>query len=105
MDDAADSAVSVNEQHVERDIGVAHPHRDRLRVAEIEQHTAIVGQAFPEHEPIGPLIWSGGQLDLETEPSGRALDREPIVVEARRAVGGREGERQRSDCDHAKERP
>src|SRR5690606_19871249 len=35
------AALGVDELHVERQVGVAHPHRGVMRSAEVEQHAAV----------------------------------------------------------------
>ena len=42
-----------DEQHVERHVGVLHPHRDRLDPLEVEQHAAVGRQAAAVHEALG----------------------------------------------------
>src|ERR1700730_16172608 len=48
--DAHDPTVAANEDHVERDIGVVHPERDRLVMLEIEQHALAFRQLLAEHQ-------------------------------------------------------
>src|ERR1700683_2324773 len=36
--DAHDPAVAANENHIQRDVGIVHPERDRLVMLEVEQH-------------------------------------------------------------------
>src|SRR6478736_8190832 len=49
--DPQDAAVGADKDHVERDVGVLHPHRDLLLRRKIEQHAFAVGQLFPVHQP------------------------------------------------------
>src|SRR4029453_4071188 len=44
LGNAQDAAVAADEQHVERDVSVAHPHRDVLILLEVEQHAASLRQ-------------------------------------------------------------
>src|SRR5688500_2638166 len=54
--DAGDLALRADEQHVERDEGVLHPHRDRLLLAEIEQHSSLGVHLLAEHQPLRALV-------------------------------------------------
>ena len=55
----------VDEHHVERDEGVLHPERHRLRRLEIEKHAAIISQVLAEHESLLPRRRGVGDLDDE----------------------------------------
>src|ERR1700688_1044081 len=46
--DAHDPAVAANENHIERDVGIVHPERDRLVMLEVEQPALAVRQLLSE---------------------------------------------------------
>ncbi|MNV08979.1 hypothetical protein D3C71_994590 [compost metagenome] len=50
-----DSAIAADEQHIERDEGVAHPHGDGARLTEIEQHAVFRRHGFTEHQTLRAL--------------------------------------------------
>src|SRR5687768_13129813 len=52
-DDLLDSPATVDEHHVERYVGVLHPHADRARRRMHEQHPARGRQRTHEHEALG----------------------------------------------------
>lgn len=64
----------VEKHHIERNVGVEHPHRDLLRRAEIEQHAGIVGKPAT---PLKTLLARCGRVrDLDRERETAALGRE-----------------------------
>jgi hypothetical protein len=74
--DLRDLAVRIDEQHVERHVGIAHPHGSALRLAEVEQHAAVIIQALPEHQTLAALRRVHGHLDQEFELTVGRIDGE-----------------------------
>ena len=68
--DAHDAAVAANEDHVERDVGVVHPERDRLVVLEVEQHAVAFRQLLAEHQAALALRVVDRELDREGVDAG-----------------------------------
>ena len=60
-----DGTVGANEEHVEGDVGVLHPHRNLLLRREVEQHAFAVGQLLPVHQSGGFLFLGRRHLDRE----------------------------------------
>src|ERR1041385_3626119 len=65
LDDAGDRHVAGDEDHVERDEGVAHPERPVLLLLHQEQHSLIGRQVLAEHE--AALALCGGLDDLHLD--------------------------------------
>ena len=74
LGNAQDAAIAADEDHVERDIGVAHPERDRPVVLEIKQHAATLGQFLAVHQATLPLGIVGRKLDGEGAHAGLGDD-------------------------------
>ena len=55
-----------DENHVEGDIGILHPHIDLQRHPEIEQHAGVGGQLFAALQALGPVRGGGDNLDRES---------------------------------------
>ena len=62
---AGDSPVAADEDHVEGDIGVLHPHEHGLFGLEIEQHAPVGGHEAAEHEAARALLIRAHDLDGE----------------------------------------
>src|SRR5579871_2355275 len=60
-----DPAIGPDEDHVERDVGVLHPHRHLLLRGKIEQHTLPLGKLLPVHQPGSLFFFRGRYLDRE----------------------------------------
>ena len=58
-------AVGANEHHVERDVGVLHPHCHLARLVVGEQHAGLFGQVRAEHQPALHLVDGLGGLDID----------------------------------------
>jgi hypothetical protein len=52
-----DAATRVDEQHVEGQVRILHPHADALRFVVDENHRLIVGERGHVHEAAGARIW------------------------------------------------
>ena len=76
--DAVHDAIGTNEHHVERDVGVAHPHADFARVIVGKQHAFRVVQLGPEHKPKGLLPGRICNFDFEGFRASLGLDGEDI---------------------------
>ena len=61
----ADRAVFANEQHIERDKGILHPHGDWRLNGKIKQHAAIARQIAPKHQAARALFHRPHDLDLK----------------------------------------
>ena len=66
FDDLLDAALRVDEHHVERDVGVLHPHAHWLRAFVHKQHAAHRGQRAHEHEALRLAPRAVRQPDLES---------------------------------------
>ena len=66
----------IDENHIERNDGVLHPHGDRLRGLIEEQHAAILWQRGAEHQSELTFLWRGGDFDVEWVRAGRGFERE-----------------------------
>src|SRR5262245_13114745 len=77
---AQDAAVAANEDHIERHIGVLHPHRHFLIVLEIEQHAAPLGKLAAEHQPARALLVVDRDLDREDVNAAPADDLEALKL-------------------------
>lgn len=53
--DMGDSAVTGDEQHIERDEGVAHPHGDGACFTKIEKHAVFWRHGLAEHQALRAL--------------------------------------------------
>jgi hypothetical protein len=76
------TAVTGDEDHVERNVGVVHPEGDRLILQEVEQHAATLRQFLAEHQTAGSLRFRGRKFDAERVHTALADDIE------RRVAGG-----------------
>src|SRR5882672_6573381 len=65
LDDLLNAAARVDENHIERDVGVLHPHVDWLRLLVHEQHAAQIRQRAHEHEALRLSRRRVSQPDLE----------------------------------------
>jgi hypothetical protein len=65
FDDLLDESVRVDEHHVERDVGVHHPHPDWPRAFVHKQHAAHRGEGPDEHEALGLAPRVVREPDLE----------------------------------------
>src|SRR6187551_2788628 len=52
LDDLLDTAIAIDEHHIEGNVGVLHPHAHRLRAFVHKQHAAHLRQRPHEHEPL-----------------------------------------------------
>src|ERR1043166_4754845 len=50
------ASIAADENHVERNVGVVHPHLDDLIGLELEQHALAFRERAAEHQPAGPLF-------------------------------------------------
>src|SRR6202035_3493934 len=64
--DAHDPAVAAHEHHIERDVGIVHPERDRLVMLEVEQHALAFRQLLTEHQ----AAFAFGVIDREFDGEG-----------------------------------
>jgi hypothetical protein len=58
-------SVLADEDHVERDVGVLHPHVDDVVPAEVEQHAPVVGHVAPVHQALAVFGRRAHRLDRE----------------------------------------
>ena len=70
------SAVAGDKDHIERQIGVFHPHIHGLLGLEIEQHAPVGGHKAAIHQPFGPLFIRAHHLNREVvlPAGGRDLE-------------------------------
>jgi hypothetical protein len=80
--DVDDPALRIDEQHVERDQRVAHPHRCHGRRLVVEQHPGVRGHGPSEHQTLLHLPGRFGDLDGEVVWTRRADDRQRGCLEA-----------------------
>ena len=71
-----DAPASIDEDHVERDVGVLHPHADVRRLGMHEQHAAVGRQGADEHQPRFLLVGRLGDLYGESMDTARRADRQ-----------------------------
>src|SRR5580704_13523376 len=77
--DAHDPAVAANEHHIERDIGIVHPERDRLVMLEVEQHALALRQLLAEHQAALAFGVIDRKLDGEGVDAGSADDLKRVL--------------------------
>src|SRR5580698_8023065 len=77
--DAHDPAVAANEDHIEGDVGIVHPERDRLVMLEVEQHALAFRQLLAEHQAAFAFRVIGRELDGEGVDPGSADDLNSIL--------------------------
>ena len=94
--DPHNAAVTGNEDHVERNVGVVHPEGDRLILLEVEQHAVPLGQFLAEHQTAGPLRFRGRKLDAECVHAALANNIERGVA---RGMQRRTGEQDQARSD------
>src|SRR5665647_1402300 len=88
LDNAQDSAVGADKDHVEGDVGILHPEADFLLVLEVEQHALPLGQFLPVHQTLRALGVVLGDLDRKGMHAGLAGDlKRPLVGRPRRPGG------------------
>ena len=61
--DAMNGSILADENHVERKIGVLHPHRDRFLFLIEEDHPLIVAKNAPEHQAHIAFLLLVGDFD------------------------------------------
>ena len=103
LGDADDPAGAVGEDHVERNLGILHPHGDLPRLAEIEQHAVIARHAVAEHQPFGARFGSIGNFSLKRSSSFRRLDNDRLEREMRGPVGSCKARREQG-CQSKREK-
>jgi hypothetical protein len=103
LGDAQYAAVAADEDHVERNVGVVHPHLDDLIGLELEQHALSFGQRPAEHQPARALFVAHGEFHRENVHAGLADDFEGIVGRANRRPA--DGENQRDQQGNQKGTP
>src|SRR3954447_15425695 len=59
------AAITVNEDHIQRDIGVPHPEFTNALIAEVEEHPLSLRQFAPEHESPCLVLRRECQFDCE----------------------------------------
>lgn len=69
-----DAPIGGDEQHVERQPGIRHPHGRPLAIGEQEQHAGVGRQRAAEHEAARLLLRRLGKLDMEDPHARRRLD-------------------------------
>ena len=85
-----------DENHIERDVGIAHPELHRLLGLKIEQHAVAFRQRLAEHQAARALGIVGGKLDREGMDAGTGHDLDGIL---RGRTGRRLSHRQRATGD------
>ena len=85
-------SVPANEDHVERNIGVLHPHRDRLLAMKVEQHAAPFRQFSPIHEAAGALLVVDRELHRKGVDAGLAGNLDGFVGGGGEPQAGRGGQ-------------
>src|ERR1700730_7274023 len=71
--DVNDAPIVANENHIERDVGVFHPHRDFLLFVEQENHTLVASKIPAEHETLFALGVGIRNLDVQKRGPIRRL--------------------------------
>ncbi|CAH1674168.1 hypothetical protein CHELA40_13957 [Chelatococcus asaccharovorans] len=87
--DACDRAIFADEQHVEGQVGVAHPHGHGLHLLKVEEHAAIGRQIAPLHQTTASLRRGAHHLDGKGMSAARCGDRE--VLEPRLRIDKHDG--------------
>ena len=77
-----------NEDHVERDVGILHPHRHLLLGREIEQHPLPVRQFLAVHQAGGLFFLGRRYLDRKNLHAGFGGDLKRLEVRRLRAKSG-----------------
>src|SRR5580693_10668677 len=72
--DVEHAPVAADENHIERDVGIAHPELHLLLGLKIEQHAVALRQRFTEHQAAGALRIVGRKLDGEGVHAGTGDD-------------------------------
>lgn len=94
--DGGDDALTIDENHIERDIGVLHPHGDRAVFAKGEQHPAIFRHVAAKHQPARLLFGRAHDFYAESIDPGFRDELEPLELRRRSALREKEnGENQR----------
>jgi hypothetical protein len=83
--DARDCAGFGDEDHIEGNIGILHPERDRLLALEVEQHAAIRRHEPPIHQAFFTFGVVARHFDRKNVNAGRGGDLEPVKSLRRRA--------------------
>ena len=83
--DGSDRSVLADEQHVERDKRVLHPHGDHAGLVEDEQHAVIGGHLLTEHQARATCLVGIGDLDRDRHRAFRRHD--PKIVGGVRLEG------------------
>src|SRR5919198_983565 len=82
-----DPSVAADEDHVERNIGVLHPHRYFLLAHEVEQHPAAFRQFAPVHETAGALLVVDRELHRKDMNAVSADDLDRLFGAGRAPIG------------------
>jgi len=77
--DMRHSFLAVNPDEIERDLGVLHPECPGLGLAEKKEHSVILLEVIPVHEPNGTLQWGVGNFGLDDGTRG-SLNRDELRV-------------------------
>ena len=79
-----DRPIGTDEDHVQRSERVFHPHADRLRASEEEQHAAVLRHPLPEHQ--AALLQGRGIRDFNVEDLGALVGLDDDGLDARRVL-------------------
>src|ERR1700722_10434050 len=89
--DAHDPAITANEEHIQRDVGIVHPERDRLVMLEVEQHALAFRQLPAEHQAALAFRVIGDNLDGKSVDAGGADDLDCVLLGRLRRARKSEG--------------
>ena len=71
-----DPAIGLDEQHVERQVGIAHPHGEHRIAIVDEQHAGIRAHFATKHQAARFLLTADREFDIETMGPLGSLDDE-----------------------------
>lgn len=84
-----DPPAFIDKDHIQRNIGVPHPHRDIFGLFIDKQHAVIIGKAAPKHETMGLQLRRIGYLDLNSVPSACCLQVQRVFLGKFQAIANR----------------
>ena len=93
--------IGSDENHIERNQGILHPHRDAALGFEVEQHTVTIGQFFAKHEPSLTFFVRGRNFNREDMDAAFADDLQ-ILQFCSANPGGRRQTRSKQDGHKAR---
>ena len=95
-----DAAIGANENHVEGDQRIAHPHGYALRKSVIEQHAGVGRHGFPKHQAARLLGVGNSQFHIENFSAFVGIDGQLAFWEVDGILAAR-GPWQKQGCQKA----